>query len=259
MKGQDKAKALNRLKQVHQRVPQVMASRGDFEKWRSDALAAIGRAFGEESHQLSDFRRIRYEPIVVKSGGIELGTSFRSGMSSAEAKLESMIEDLEYWEGQPEVAPHARLDEPNPRSGGSRKIFLVHGHDEAAKSAVEKFLKQLGVDTVILADLPSGGKTIIEKFEAHADVGYAVALLTADDVGSRQGEDAVQPRARQNVVFELGYFIGRLGRKRVCALTKGEPEIPSDYSGVVYISMDGKDDWQGKLVQELREAGINAL
>ena len=263
MNGQDKAKALGRLKQVLQRAPQVMAAgrnSHDFEKWRSDAITATRRAFGEESEELSDFKKISFLPMAVSiRGGTDWETPFRNGVKRAKAKLESMIEDLEYWEGEPEVpevTPRIPFNEPSGKSQNSTKVFLIHGHDEAAREAVARYLEQLGLDPVILAERPSGGRTIIEKVEAHADVGYAIALLTPDDVGSRQEDDAVQPRARQNVIFELGYFIGRLGRERVCALTKGQPEIPSDYSGVVYIPM-ASNAWKMALIKELKAAGLH--
>lgn len=94
----------------------------------------------------------------------------------------------------------------------------------------------------------------MEKMEAYHDVGYAVVLLTPDDEGGRKG-DAPKPRARQNVVLELGYFMGRLGRNRVCALKKGDIEIPSDYSGIVYVALDESSGWKLSLVRELEAAG----
>ena len=111
---------------------------------------------------------------------------------------------------------------------------------------------------MILDEQASQGKTIIEKFESHAQVRFAIALLTPDDTGSLSNDDTPRPRARQNVIFELGFFIGRLGRYRVCALTNGEVEIeiPSDYSGVVYIPMDD-GGWKFGLVKELKAAGFN--
>ncbi len=263
MNGQDKAKALGRLKQVLQRVPQVMAAgrnSHDFEKWRSDAITATRRAFGEESEELSDFKKISFVPMGVSiRGGTDREAPFRNGVKRAKAKLESMIEDIEYWEGEPEVPeviPRIPFNELSGKSPSNAKVFLIHGRDETAKLAVARFLLQLGLEAVILEEEPSGGRTIIEKVEAHANVGYAIALLTPDDVGSRLGDDAVQPRARQNVLFELGYFIGRLGRERVCALTKGQPEIPSDYSGVVYIPMTS-DAWKMGLIKELKAAGFD--
>ena len=120
-----------------------------------------------------------------------------------------------------------------------------------------RFLQRLGLTPIILHEQPNQGRTIIEKFEQHAQVGFAVALLTPDDVGSLKNEEKkLKPRARQNVVFELGYFLGRLGRERVCALTKGNVELPSNYDGVVYISLDD-GGWKIDLIRELKNVGFN--
>ena len=152
------------------------------------------------------------------------------------------------------------------QSGGTQvqvslnKVFIIHGRDEGTKNTVARFIEQLGLEAVILAEQPSHGLTIIEKFEQHAQVQFAIALLTPDDTGSLQDdENTPNPRARQNVIFELGFFIGRLGRGRVCALTKGDVEIPSDYAGVLYIPLDGSDYWRWKLSQELESAGLNVV
>lgn len=103
---------------------------------------------------------------------------------------------------------------------------------------------------------PNEGRTIIEKFEDHADVGFAIVLMTPDDVGALVKEkDKLKPRARQNVIMELGFFLGKLGRKRVCALHK-DVEIPSDYKGVLYVPMDKQGGWQLKLATEIKAAGI---
>ena len=230
----------------------MSAGSSGFMKWHRDATVAIRYAFGQDSSYVADFERIRFAParpsVFMANLTPDWNGAFRSAMLEAEAMLSSMIEEIEaYWEDTPTA-----FIEKTTTNG---KIFLMHGHDESAQATVARFLEQLSLDPVILAEQPSGGQTIIEKVEAHADVGYAVALLTADDIGSRRGEDVLQPRARQNVIFELGYFIGRLGRKKVCALTKGEPEIPSDYSGVVYIPMES-DAWKEPLFRELKAAGL---
>lgn len=98
------------------------------------------------------------------------------------------------------------------------------------------------------------GKTIIEKFEDYSDVGFAVVLMTPDDQGGLRGEEP-QDRVRQNVVFELGYFIGKLGRNRVMTLVDGNIEIPTDISGVVYTGLDLQGFWKIALAKELKEAG----
>lgn len=137
------------------------------------------------------------------------------------------------------------------------RVFVVHGHDEGMKNTVARFIESLGAQAVILHECASQGRTIIEKFEAHADVDFAVALLSPDDVGSAVVQSAVQSlRARQNVVFELGYFFGRLGRGRVVALLKDEIERPSDIEGLIYIAFDNHEGWKLKLAKEFKSAGL---
>jgi len=136
-----------------------------------------------------------------------------------------------------------------------RRVFIVHGHDEGSREAVARFLKGIGFETVILHEQPNKGQTIIEKFEAHGNVGFVVVLLTPDDTGSEAGNPPLA-RARQNVILEWGYFIGKLGRSRVCALKKGEVELPSDILGIVWESFDEHGGWKQKLAHELSAAGF---
>jgi predicted nucleotide-binding protein len=137
------------------------------------------------------------------------------------------------------------------------KVFVVHGHDIAAKESVARFLEKLRLEPVILHEQANEGRTIIEKFEAYADVGFAVVLFTPDDVGAAASQSSsLQPRARQNVVLELGYFTGKLGRQRVCALFKPGMEVPSDLHGVLFQELDASGVWRTKLAQELVQAGL---
>ncbi|CAA2137667.1 TIR domain-containing protein [Methylobacterium bullatum] len=136
----------------------------------------------------------------------------------------------------------------------SNRIFIVHGHDEGAREAVARFLLQLGLEPIILHEQANRGRTVIEKVEANGDVSFAVVLLTSDDEGCVKG-GTPEPRARQNVLLELGYFIGRLGRENVCALKRGVVEIPSDFAGVVWEPMDAGNGWKHSLGRELQAAG----
>ncbi len=139
----------------------------------------------------------------------------------------------------------------------SHKVFLVHGRAEEPKQAVATFLRSLGLEVVILHEQANQGRTIIEKFEEHSAVGFAVVLLTPDDVGAPAGQpEKSHRRARQNVILELGFFIAKLGRKRVCPLYVEGVELPSDYHGVLYVPYDEGGVWRSKLVTELSAAGI---
>lgn len=143
-----------------------------------------------------------------------------------------------------------------PVSG--KKVFLVHGHDLAAKEACARLLEKLHLEAIVLHEQASAGTTLIEKVERYSEVAFAVVLLTPDDRGAEGGkESALRPRARQNVILELGFFLGRLGRSRVLALVKGELESPSDYAGVVYIPMDDAGAWRVLVARELKAAGLN--
>ncbi|RFS25617.1 TIR domain-containing protein [Aeromonas dhakensis] len=135
------------------------------------------------------------------------------------------------------------------------KIFIVHGHDEHLLIETENLLRKLSLDPIVLRDQHSGGKTIIEKLEIHGDVRYAIILYTACDEGRKIGTPEVNPRARQNVVFEHGYFIGRLGRENVAAVVKGTVEIQGDISGVVYHQY--QSGWQLELAKEMKRSGLN--
>lgn len=159
--------------------------------------------------------------------------------------IRCLKEQLEFREG--EVPADAPLEKGSLVSG---KVFVVHGHDQGAKESVARFLEQLGLEVIILHEQPNSGKTVIEKFESYSDVGFAVVLLTPDDETVSGGK-----RARQNVILELGYFIGSLGRGKVCALRKGDVEVPSDILGVLWTDFDDNSDWRISLGQELQAAG----
>ena len=138
------------------------------------------------------------------------------------------------------------------------QVFIVHGRDDSAKIVVYQFLKKLGLEPIILHEQPNKGRTLIEKFEDHSsNVKYAVVLLTPDDLGGLATEpNKTLPRARQNVVFEMGYFFGRFGRENVCALLSSGVERPSDIDGVMYIPLSQNGEWKSSLLRELKDAGL---
>lgn len=139
---------------------------------------------------------------------------------------------------------------------GYNKVFIVHGHDNLAKTEMARFIERAGLEPIILHEQASAGMTIIEKIESHGGVDFAVILYTPCDFGAANKEDSTpQPRARQNVVFEHGYFLGRLGRSKVSAFVKGNIETPNDISGVVYTPLDDAGAWKMSLLKELKAAG----
>lgn len=145
-----------------------------------------------------------------------------------------------------------------PRAENAKKVFIVHGHNEALKTATARLVTKLGLEPVILHEQPNKGRTVIEKFLDHSDVAFALVLLTRDDRGgsASSSPSSYAFRARQNVVLELGYFLGQLGRKRVAAIYESGVEIPSDYHGVLFIPYDAGGRWEYEAAKEMKAADI---
>ncbi len=160
----------------------------------------------------------------------------------------------------PEIANSDSIVNPtnnNDIKSKSNKVFIVHGHDNEAKQEVARALEKAGFEAVILHEQADGGLTIIEKIERYTDVAFAVVLYTECDVGRSKDSSCEKKRARQNVVFEHGYLIGKLGRSNVCAIVKGDVETPGDISGVVYTPMDKSGAWKMQLGKNMKNAGLD--
>jgi len=161
---------------------------------------------------------------------------------------------LKKEQGRAELPPLTMFNQPQ-LSGGD--ILLVHGRDEATKESLLEFLEELGLHPLVLHEQPDGGRSLIEKVEGFSNILFAIILITPDDiVAPRHKPKEKQVHVSQNVIFELGYLMGKLGRRRVCALYKEGVEIPSDYSGTVYIPMDSRGGWRLLIAKEIKQAGI---
>ncbi len=177
-----------------------------------------------------------------------------------ETHLLALLEDIEK---NPEIilqesVKGSAIEDRQPTVLEGRRVFLIHGRDEGAKEKVARFLEKVGLRPIILHEQSNEGLTIMEKIEKYSDVAYAVALLTADDVGGIGSDKPnLRARGRQNVVFELGFFMGKLKRDRVCALCQKGVERPSDIDGLVYIQLDKSEAWKMHLAKELKSAGFD--
>jgi len=238
-------------------------SKADFYSWDDFNYEYLRRAFTTEEYAISYRASVIGVASMTRQSAAYEWQQVRERIVSKARRITSLIERLDLIdealgvkasEPKPMVA---RRPKPSPEN---RKVFLVHGQDEEAKAVVARFITGCGLEPIILHEQPNGSRTIIEKFEREADVGFAVILMTPDDVGGLQDGDTLtskqlKARARQNVVLELGYFAGSLGRDRVAALKKGDIEMPSDIAGVVWTAMDATDAWKMNLARELKNAG----
>ena len=217
-------------------------------KWASYNMELLKRLFDNDS-TACEYRRCRMR--VITSDKL---ANFQKDMQAMITGLEAIVERLELIPELPEATSPEESVTREDKLGSD--VFIVHGRDEAAKDAVARFIEKLELRPIILHEQPNQGRTVIEKFEHYANVGFAVVLLTPDDAGASAGDISnLQQRARQNVVLELGFFLGRLGRDRVCALYGKGVEIPTDYSGVLYIPLE--QDWRLPLAKEIKAAGIS--
>jgi len=186
--------------------------------------------------------------------------------------LETLTERLDLLEESSVIQPDRAPSDPLVREtqvDTATPVFIVHGRNEERKTQVARMLERTGSHAVrILHEQPNQGQTVLEKFERHAqESGYAVILLTGDDMGGlrddvepsladgRTGE-VMSARGRQNVVLEMGFFFGALGRKNVAVLHEETVDLPSDIAGLLYIPLDSGGAWQAKLLLELRSAGF---
>lgn len=224
-----------------------------FRNWEEYVEELLRRLFTTEelSEEFGASVRMIYS-LGPSSLQEDLG-EFRSDGAIRVRRLESIIERLPLF-GAREVPHH---EEPRGRGAPVRRAFIVHGRDHGPRDAIRNFLRDLEVEPVVLEDQPNQGRTIIEKSEANVDVGFAVIILTPDDIGAPKDEkDEARPRARQNVLLELGFFIGLLGRGRVAPIKVGDLEVPSDVDGIAYIDYDRGGAWKLRLAKELKAAGI---
>ena len=243
-----------KLELLQQQIDEANSGRpSDFSLWRQRTDVTLRNVLGDANPLYESFTEISYGLSIWTSDTPDSAweQAEAGGVRQAVAILEAAKLEVELSGGSPQPAKGV--------PGGGQSVFVVHGHDEARKHEAARFLAACtGSEPVILHEQPNSGATIIEKFERHAaDAGFAVVLGTADDVGFAHGHEGdAQPRARQNVIFELGFFFGALGRKRVALLYEPSIERPSDIDGIVRIPLDEAGAWKMLLARELNSAGI---
>jgi predicted nucleotide-binding protein len=234
--------------------PDVEQLETDYERWHSYNLTLLDALFStnELAHEYG-----WCAPLSTTLGPPTLAYRVQRTRERINAEVRNLTSVVDRLGLYPEpVVSGSPPFQPRPAQDLTH-AFIVHGHDEAARESVARLLSELGIEPIILLEQPSGGRTVIEKLEHYSDVGFAIVLLTPDDEGRELGADSMRARARQNVVMELGYFIGKLARLRVCPLYKGDLELPSDYHGVVYVQMDDGGGWKYKLANEMKLAGYD--
>lgn len=229
----------------------VMDSVPAFEAWHTKAERFLIKKYGKDSLEHKKFLDINFSPLIWVGDDEEQLTQESiewccNGLKTCKAVFETYLEDIA---DEVELLPVKKTE---VKLSNMDKIFIVHGHDREMKNAVARIIAEQEIKPIILSEQANQGRTIIEKFEDYSDVGGAICLFTADDVGKAKSESEEKTRARQNVVLETGYFMGKLGRNRTVILADKGIEMPSDLSGVVYTDTT---NWQVDLLKELKTMG----
>lgn len=252
MNNRDPLDKKNELVQVRKKLELGDTGAEEFNEQLMKARQLVRDMLGEGAPAYSELKQIRSSAV-----GIRVGSHHEHEV--APAVRQSTISILDHVIEQVSIMG----DHGIGREVGA--IFVIHGHDRARKSEVTRLIERAtNCNPIVLDVMASGGKTIIEKFEHHAgECVFAVALFTADDVGAPRIEgfashdvNNLRPRARQNVLFEAGFFFGRLGRGKVALLHENDVEMPSDLHGVVYIAFDETGAWKTHLAREMEAAGV---
>ena len=222
------------------------------EEWSDFNRAWLDKYLGGEASQKY---RIASTHPQSSSKSNDLATQLAVRLGSEIEALEWIARRLPLWV----PLPQAGSTDSRPRASRDAPIFIVHGSDTLrAESVALAITSATGRKTIILRNEPNSGRTLIEKFEQHAaEVSYAIIVLTADDKGSRADETDPRPRGRQNVIFEMGYFFGLVGRRNVSVLLRPGVEKPSDMDGIAYITFDDDRAWKTELFRELKHAGFD--
>jgi predicted nucleotide-binding protein len=248
-------------KQVNTREAFDELSNG-YSKWDSFNSELLRRIFTtEEAGKEYDYWGVMSIGMYETSLGEKIADVYKD-IDKKIHRLDSIIERLELIPLAVSASPPEQLQSAVSVSK-TKKVFVVHGHDEVAKTSLEVFLHEVGLEPIVLHRQADQGLTVIEKFEKHSDVGYAFILLTPDEI-AYLAADAIEPeaerktewRARPNVIFEFGYFVGKLGRSRVCCLYTGNVSLPSDISGMIYKRYEKSIEEVGySIIKDLKASG----
>ena len=251
-------KNLTLLQTLLNEVQSIQFENFDEDKIRSKTKLYIKKCFGESSEYMERLEQIHFTPSIYYRNmpTSDYYDSFSVGKKYLLNLLSTMIEDIELTID--ETNKNDVVEFANKKQLNSKNIFIVHGHNQSVRNAVELFVKSIDYNPIILCKEPNLGQTIIEKIESNAEnVCFAIVLYTACDEGKAKQEAELKPRARQNVVFEHGFMCSKLGRDHVVALLSDRVEQPGDLNGVVYVEFDNSGAWQFKIAKEMKAVGLN--
>ncbi|MCH7424184.1 nucleotide-binding protein [Shewanella sp. MM_2022_3] len=228
-----------------------------FESWQKSVIKFFTQHLPNEIPYFNEKANPTYFVLPRKNGMTDAGYFWKVKGERMDAYMGNLILDIQNdeYDFTPINKDVKLLETQSTPKAKSNKVFIVHGHDGHVKERTARFIEKLGFEAIILHEQVSKSRTIIEKIEDYSDeTDFAIILYTPDDFGVvKTNVNDLQPRARQNVIFEHGFLMGKLGRENVVPLVEGDIELPNDISGIVYVS----ENWEMKIAQEMQEAGYD--
>lgn len=237
-----------KLKKIYDQIDKLLndnstAYTKDFLAWHQECKRFLTNTYGADSMELKNFLSTRFETAIINKE--QEIWACKNGLEIVKTTFETLLNEL-----SEEISSNNELN----ISDNKNKVFVVHGHDSELKYQVSYLLRKIGLTPIVLHEQTNSSRTIIEKIEKYGnDAGVAIVLFTPDDFGNVKSEEDSKPRARQNVVFEAGYFMGLLGRERTILVVSDKSiELPGDLQGVVYSEIS-----ELNIARELKAMGLN--
>lgn len=265
-----------RLKEFYDEADKLIGSKvtaGDqrFKDWELKVSRYLSHRYGIQSVEMEEFRKTEFQDVFDFDNAEKKIETCRKGLEAtkrtfkiylkeiskemlenAQKSMRQQLREMQKERYDDRMLMNVSQEVSMQKVKEYKKVFIVHGHDNGLKQEVARLVERQGLEAIILSEQANRGKTIIEKFEEHSDVGAAICLFTGDDHGKAKDATSENLRARQNVVFEAGYFMGKLGRENVVLIANPDIEIPSDLKGVVYTN---EKSWQIDVLKELKAIG----
>lgn len=265
-----------RLKEFYDEADKLIRNKvtaGDqrFKDWELKVSRYLSHRYGIQSIEMEEFRKTEFEDVFDFDNAEKKIETCRKGLEAtkrtfkiylkeiskemlenAQKSMRQQLREMQKERYEDGMLMNASQEVSMKKAKEYKKVFIVHGHDNGLKQEVARLVEKQGLEAIILSEQANRGKTIIEKFEEHSDVGAAICLFTGDDYGRTKDAEEDKLRARQNVVFEAGFFMGKLGRENVVLIANPDIEIPSDLKGFVYTN---EKSWQIDALKELKTIG----
>jgi predicted nucleotide-binding protein len=248
---------MDKIKEFIERAEKLFdsgVSEPEFKAWKDDIVRFLKKIYGYDSHEAIAFGEIEYYNFYL-TVDVYNGRSHRNKSKEKDIfqkGLKTAILYLKNYESDNVIKTEEKIQMNINETVNNENIFIVHGRNDGIKAQVANFLLKLGIKPIILHEQMNKGQTIIEKFEKHSDVKASIILFTNDDVGKFKDDSEFEKRARQNVIFEAGYFIGKLGREFTIILLEHGLKMPSDLDGYIYFEIDQNERWQLDIAKELK-------